>query len=199
MTLNFGFGAYATPTPTWVGSMRPEIKERRTKMSVRDLMPWSRGNQTPTIYRGGDLDPFMSLHRDVNKLFDDLFRGFDTPSMLGRMASRNGTWPNVEFSENDKEIRVMAEVPGLDEKDIEVLLEDGVLTLRGEKKAETEDKDRQFSERYYGRFERRIDLTREVDEDKVAATFKNGVLTVTLPKTERAQANPKRIAISSNK
>ncbi|MEK1853153.1 MAG: Hsp20/alpha crystallin family protein, partial [Phyllobacterium sp.] len=62
-----------------------------------------------------------------------------------------------------------------------------------------EDQDRQFSERYYGRFERRIGLGREVDEDKVVATFKNGLLTVTLPKTEKAQANAKRIAISSDK
>lgn len=93
----------------------------------------------------------------------------------------------------------MAEVPGLEENDVEVLLEDGVLTLRGEKKSETEDKDRQFSERYYGRFEGRLALGREVDEDKVAATFKNGVLTVTLPKTEKSQANAKRIEINSSK
>ena len=79
----------------------------------------------------------------------------------------------------------MAEVPGLEEKDIEVLLEDGVLTLRGEKKSETEDKDRQFSEHYYGRFERR-GSGREMKQDKVAATFKNGVLKVTLPRRKGA-------------
>ena len=125
-------------------------------MSVRDLIPWSRGNnQAPSIYRDENMDPFLSLHRNVNRLFDEVFRDFDTPSVFGRMTGRNGTWPSVEFSETDKEIRVTAEVPGLDEKDIEVLLDDGVLTLRGEKKSETEDKDRQFSERYYGRFERR--------------------------------------------
>jgi HSP20 family protein len=169
-------------------------------MSVRDLIPWSRGNnQAPNIYRGGDMDPFLSLHRNVNRLFDEVFRGFDAPSMFGRMVPRNATWPNVEISENEKEIRVVAEVPGLEEKDIEVLLEDRVLTLRGEKKSETEDKDRQFSERYYGHFERRLAFDREVEEDKVAATFKNGVLVVTLPKSEKAQANAKRIAINSNK
>jgi HSP20 family protein len=168
-------------------------------MSVRDLIPWNRGNnQAPALYRGDDMDPFLSLHRNVNQLFDEVFRGFGTPSAFGRMASRNGTWPSVEFSENEKEIRVMAEVPGLDENDIEVLLEDGVLTLRGEKKGESENNDRQFSERYYGRFERRFGLGREVDESKVAATFKNGVLTVTLPKTAKAQASAKRIAINSN-
>ena len=80
-----------------------------------------------------------------------MFRGFDTHSVLGRVAPLNGTWPSVEFSETDKEIRVTAEIPGLDENEVEVTPDDGVLTLRGEKKAETEDKDRQFSERYYGR------------------------------------------------
>jgi HSP20 family protein len=168
-------------------------------MSVRDLIPWNRGNnQAPTIYRNEDMDPFMSLHRNVNRLFDEVFHGFDTPSVLGRMMPRNGVWPSVEFSETDTEIVVTAEVPGLEDNDVEVLLEDSVLTLRGEKKSETEDKDRQFSERYYGCFERRLALGREVDEDKVAATFKNGVLTVTLPKTEKAQANAKRIAINSS-
>ncbi len=118
-------------------------------MSVRDLIPWSRGNnQAPTIYRGGEMDPFMSLHRDVNRLFDEVFRGLDTPSFFGRMRTGNGGWPNVEISETDKEIRVTAEVPGLEEDDIEVLLEDGVLT-------------------------------------------------VTLPKTAKAQTNAKRIAINS--
>lgn len=167
-------------------------------MSVRDLIPWSRGNhQAPTLYRREDVDPFLSLHRNINRLFDEVFQGFDTPSMLGRMTPRNGTWPSVEFSENDKEIRVVAEMPGLSENDVEVLLDEGVLTLRGEKKTETEDKDRQFSERYYGRFERRLALGREVDEGKVEAKFQNGVLTVTLPKTEKAQASPKRIAINT--
>lgn len=167
-------------------------------MGVRDLVPWNRGNnQAPTAFRGEDVDPFLSLHRNVNRLFDEVFRGFDAPSAFGRTMPRTGSWPSVECSENDKEIRVTAEVPGLAEKDIEVLLEDGVLMLRGEKTADTENKDRQFSERYYGRFERRIALGREIEEDSVAATFKNGVLTITLPKTEKAQASAKRIAINS--
>ena len=71
-----------------------------------------------------------------------------------------------------------------------------MLTLRGEKRSETEDKDKQFSERFYGRFERRIPLGLEIEEDKVSAEFRNGVLTVTLPKTERARARARRIAIN---
>lgn len=169
-------------------------------MSVRDLIPWGRnnGNQTPTFFRDGDSDPFMSLHREVNRLFDDVFRGFGNtfPRINTGFAMPNGGWPSIEVSDGDKEIKVTADVPGLDEKDIELLLEDGVLTLRGEKRSETEDKSKHFSERFYGRFERRIPLGYEVEEDKADAHFKNGVLTVTLPKTEKAQAQVKRIAIN---
>ena len=169
-------------------------------MSVRDLIPWGRsnGNQLPSVFRDDDRDPFLSLHREMNRLFDDVFRGFDSRlPALGRFSSfGGGGWPNVEISDSEKEIRVTAEVPGLEEKDIEVMLEDGVLTLKGEKRSETEDKDRQFSERFYGRFERRIPLGYEVEDDKVSAGFKNGVLTVALPKTERAKAKAKRIAIN---
>jgi HSP20 family protein len=148
--------------------------------------------------RDDDRDPFLSLHREVNRLFDDVLRGFG--SSLPSLSNANtfgGGWPSIEVSNNEKEIKVTAEVPGLQEKDIEVLLNDGVLTLKGEKQSETEDKDRQFSERYYGRFERQIPLGVEVKEDQVDAIFKNGVLTVTLPKSEKAQSQVKRIAIKS--
>jgi len=169
-------------------------------MSVRDLIPWGRnnGDQAPSIYRDSERNPFLSLHREVNRLFDDVFRGFGSglPS-LGSFSAFGGSWPNVEISDGEKEIRVTAEVPGLDEKDVEVLLNDGVLTLKGEKRSETEDKDRQFSERFYGRFERRIPLGYEVQDDKVDARSKNGVLTVILPKSEKAQSQVKRIAIKS--
>jgi HSP20 family protein len=169
-------------------------------MSVRDLIPWNRneGNQVPSVFRDGERDPFLSLHREVNRLFDDVFRGFgsDLPSLAGGSAFGGG-WPSVEISNGEKEIKVTAEVPGLEEKDIEVLLDDGVLTLKGEKRSETEDKDKQFSERYYGRFERRIPVGYEVKEDEVDARYKNGVLTVTLPKTEKARSQVKRITIKN--
>ncbi|MBZ9974005.1 Hsp20/alpha crystallin family protein [Mesorhizobium sp. BR-1-1-10] len=169
-------------------------------MNVRDLIPWNRGNghQAPTVFRDSERDPFLSLHREVNRLFDDVFRGFGSnPPSFNTPSAFSGGWPSVEISDNEKEIKVTAEMPGLEEKDIEVLLDDGVLTLKGEKHSETEDKDRQFSERFYGHFERRIPLGYEVKDDKVDARFSNGVLTVTLPKSERAQSQVKRIAIKS--
>ena len=94
-------------------------------------------------------------------------------------------------------MRITAELPGLEEKDVSLEIANGVLSISGEKKSESEDKDRRFSERYYGRFERRIPL-RDVDEDKASASFKNGVLTVTLPKSSEARENVRRIAINRN-
>jgi len=169
-------------------------------MSVRDLIPWGRTstNQAPSVFRDSDRDPFLSLHREVNRLFDDVFRGFGTGlTAFSSLSAAGGGWPSVEISDREKEITVTAEVPGLEEKDIEILLDDGVLTLRGEKRSESEDKDRRFSERVYGRFERRIPLGYEIEEDKVEARFRNGVLTVTLPKSETAQSQVRRIAIKS--
>ncbi|MFL4991233.1 MAG: Hsp20/alpha crystallin family protein, partial [Microvirga sp.] len=142
-------------------------------------------------------DPFMTLHREMNRLFDDVFRSFDMAPLgslgdMGRMAG----WPHVEVAENDKDVRISAELPGLEEKDVEVLMGDGVLTIRGEKKSAIEDTERAFSERSYGRFERRIPLAWDVEEDKIDASFRNGVLTVTLPKSAESKPNVKRIAVN---
>jgi HSP20 family protein len=167
-------------------------------MNMRDLIPWGRSEQTtPSRYRD-EGDPFMTLHREMNRLFDDVFRGFDmAPFGSFGNAGRTMGWPQVEVSETDKDVRISAELPGMDEKDVEVLMGDGVLTIRGEKKSEIEDKARAFSERTYGRFERRIPLAWEVKEGKVEASFKNGLLTVTMPKSIQASSHVKRIAVTS--
>jgi HSP20 family protein len=162
-------------------------------MNVRDLIPWNRGRDV-AVRRGAEGDPFLTLHREMNRLFDNVFRGFDL-APFGSDRDRVLGWPNIEVSETDKEVKVTAELPGLDEKDIEVKLSNGVLAIKGEKKTETEDKDRLFSECYYGRFERRIPVD-DIEEDKVNASFHNGVLTVTLPKSAKAQSRVRRIAIN---
>ncbi len=169
-------------------------------MAVRDLIPWGR-NRTPvpSTMQSDEVSPFLTLHREMNRLFDDVFNRFDSgmPSVFGRLPGwSSGSWPSLEVNASDNEIRVSAELPGMDEKDIELLVDQDVLTIRGEKKSETEDKGRHFSERYYGRFERSIALPFEVEEDKAEASFKNGVLTVTLPKSAKAQDTAKRIAIN---
>src|SRR5690606_14740249 len=103
-------------------------------------------------------------HEEMNRLFDDFWRDFESDSFG---LSTSFSFPRIETSETDKEFRVEAELPGMDEKDVELLLDDGVLTIRGEKKSEREDKSRRMSERFYGRFERQIPLPVEVDQEKV--------------------------------
>src|SRR6266478_1737676 len=163
-------------------------------MNVRDLVPWSRGDRERSpATRSDSLSPVMSLHREMNRLFDDVFRGFDDPRLL---AGRSG-WPSVDVEETEKEYRVTAELAGLEERDVEVLLQDGSLILRGEKRMEGENRDRTFSERFYGRFERRLALDRDIDESAVHATFRNGVLTVTITKNAQAVDRMKRIPINA--
>jgi HSP20 family protein len=174
-------------------------------MAVRDLIPWGRSRSAvPSPMPGEEVSPFLTLHREMNRLFDDVFNRFESgiPSLLGRMpggagGAWAGSWPSLEVTASDTDVRVSAELPGMDEKDVEVLVDNDVLTIRGEKKSESEDQGRRFSERYYGRFERSMALPFEVDEAKAEASFKNGVLTVTLPKSATAKDTAKRIAINA--
>src|ERR1700761_646184 len=165
-------------------------------MGFRDIVPWTR-NQQLTPARDS-FDPFWTLHREMNRLFDDVFRGFGP---LGRVGSppmdSQLSWPRLELSEPDNAVAFSAEFPALTEKDVQVEIANGVLSIRGEKKAERNDESRFVSERYYGSFERQIPLE-GVEEDEAKADFKNGVLTVTLPKSERSSPNVKRIAVNTN-
>ena len=130
----------------------------------------------------------------MDSLFDNFYRGFD----IGPFESRLGAFsPKVDVTENDKEIKISAELPGMDEKDIEVSLHNDMLTIKGEKKEEKEDKGKDYyrMERSYGSFLRTIPLPAEVETDKVEAKFKKGVLSITLPKTAKAVAETKKIAV----
>jgi HSP20 family protein len=160
-------------------------------MNVGDLIPWRNRN---SVSRHMDRDPFYSLHDQIDRLFDDFTRGFGMPSLSGE---RSLGWPSVEVKEDDKRYCVEAELPGMEEKDVEVLLTDNVLTIRGEKRIEKDDSKRHYSERYFGQFERRIPLATEVEPDSVKARFKNGVLKVEIPKAAEAQQRSRRIPISS--
>jgi HSP20 family protein len=165
-------------------------------MGIRDLVPWTKGHQLLT--RQEPFDPILTLHREMNRLFDDVFRGFGPLGRVGNpLMEGQFTWPRLELSETDKSVTVTAELPGLSEKDVQVEIANGVLSIRGEKKAERSDDSKFVSERYYGSFEREISLE-GVEEDKAQANFKNGVLTVTLPKSEQSNRNVKRIAINTN-
>ncbi|HZP78878.1 MAG TPA: Hsp20/alpha crystallin family protein [Pseudolabrys sp.] len=149
-------------------------------MKLKSLLPVSRDRSVATAG-----NPFLSLQREVDRLFDDFTRGF--PS-FGALA-RTDVAPTMDVTETDKEIEITAELPGLEEKDIQVNVADNVLTIKGEKKAEKEEKDKNFRlvERSYGAFSRTLELPEGVNADAIKASIAKGVLTVTIPKPAPAQ------------
>lgn len=150
------------------------------------------------VARTGEWAPFEGLRREIDRLFED-FRPFDwgLPERLHRAAWRIA--PAIDLVEKDKEYEVTVELPGIDEKNIEVRLSNRTLTIKGEKSEDTEKhgNDYHLSERRYGSFERSIELPEGVDADRIEASFAKGVLTLKLPKTEEARKMEKKIAIKA--
>ncbi len=141
------------------------------------------------------LDPLLQLHREIDRLFDDTFRGFGFPTLA--MPRWPSDWPGLlkpalDIQETDKQYKIALEVPGVEEKDIQITLDNDVLLVRGEKRQEQETKDGGFHrvERSYGSFQRALNLPTDANQDTIKAAFKNGVLTVTIDK--RAQAAGQR-------
>ena len=142
----------------------------------------------------GMWEPFGSLRRDMERLFEDFSRdlGRGAPALAG-----GGTAPRIDVSETDSEIRIEAELPGVEEKDVEVVLSNGRLTIKGEKKQEKEEKKKDYHlvERSYGSFARSIGLPFEVDPGQIKASFAKGVLQITVPKPAEVKAKEKKIPI----
>lgn len=146
-----------------------------------------------------DADPFLSLHREMTRLFDDVFGGAGLGVSGAQPAlAPAGFSPRVDVHDTDEALVLTAELPGLSEKDFELSIEDDVLTLKGEKREEQEagEAGRRHRECRYGRFERRLVLP-EVDADAIQATFKDGVLSVTLPKLPEARPEVRRVEVRS--
>jgi HSP20 family protein len=144
---------------------------------------------------GGGLNPLLSLHRDMNRLFEDVMSG-GLPLTGGEGGRGQIVKAYMNVSETESDIRNSAELPGVEEDDIDVSLNDDVLTIRGEKRFErkNEKENFHFVERSFGTFQRSICLPFQVKPDQVQASFKNGVLTVTLPKSEQ-QERTRRIQV----
>ncbi|MBM3554998.1 MAG: Hsp20/alpha crystallin family protein [Alphaproteobacteria bacterium] len=144
-------------------------------------------------------DPFDALQRRVNSVFDDMWGGgFGLPAFKDTVVAF-GHVPSLDVTETDKAYVVSAELPGMDEKDVEVILDKDRLTIKGEKKQESEKKEADFhvTERSYGAFQRAVLLPPTADTDKAAATFAKGVLTVTVPKKPEAQVQAKKIEVKA--
>jgi HSP20 family protein len=151
-------------------------------------------------------DVWQSFRGEMDRLFDRFGSGFGFPS-LRRMFDIEPAWrssfsfstPAIDMNEDEKAYKISAELPGMDPKDIEVSMSGDTLVLRGEKRQEKEEKDKNyhFSERSYGSFQRAFELPASVDRDRVAADFAKGVLTITLPKRAEAQKPIKKIQVKS--
>jgi HSP20 family protein len=148
-------------------------------MNLRSLIPIGRSRDLTRR----DVTPFMSLQREIDRLFEDFTRGF--PSFGAQELM-----PAMDVTESEKEIEISAELPGLEEKDVQINVADNVLSIRGEKKTERDDKSKDYHlvERSYGSFYRTLELPSGVDPDKIKASISKGVLKVVVPKPAPAQA-----------
>jgi HSP20 family protein len=169
---------------------------------TKNLIPWKRGKQEIAARREED-NPFLALHQRMDQLFEDFFSDFEgafrTPGW-GVLSRRGlGSTPSVDVSETDDEVIVTADLPGLSEKDVEVTLDNDLLTIKGSRNEEREEKKRNYRvmERAYGEFQRVIPIPVGVDKEKVKAAFKNGVLKLSLPKRPEARTQRKKIEVTS--
>jgi HSP20 family protein len=180
-------------------------------MRVTDLLP-RKPARGPASAMRDENDPVASLQSDVNRAFDDFFRWLPVPfsgwpvplldrasgmQAPGNQASGNQADVQADVVETDKEVKVTAELPGMEDADIDVRFMDDTLVISGEKKSDREVEENGYvlRERRFGRVERILALPEGIDADAAQARFKNGVLTVTIPKTAEAQAGAKRIPV----
>jgi HSP20 family protein len=156
---------------------------------------WRSGRERGELASSREIwEPFASLRRDMERMFEDFSRdvGWRPPASAGMVAA-----PRIDVSETDTELKIEAEMPGVDENDVDVVLSDGRLTIKGEKKQEKEEKKKDYHlvERSYGSFARTIGLPFDTDPEQVKASFAKGVLTVTVPKPPEVKAKEKKIPI----
>lgn len=165
-------------------------------MSIKDLINWpNHSNRQTQRYDSRESHPFEIMRRQMNTLFDSFF---DENAIEG-WGGFDDLTPRMDVMETEKDIRITAEIPGMNEKDISVDLDQNVLTIRGEKKREHEEKESDYYhvERSYGTFQRSLRLPQNVDEDAISANYKNGVLNLVIPKNEKEKSS-KKITIQAD-
>jgi HSP20 family protein len=166
-------------------------------VDFKALVPWRNHSkqQTPAM-REDFFDPFVTFRREMDRMFDDCF---GAGGVRQPQSGWHGLTPAVDIDENDKEIVVSAELPGVTEKDVEVSLAGDILTIKGEKRSEHEEKngDTTYMERRFGSFSRALRLPFEAGEEQVDAKFSNGVLTVRVPKPQQLRRAVRRIDVKA--
>jgi HSP20 family protein len=168
-------------------------------MAFSDYLPTRRRRSVPGR-RGSDLGSLSTLQEEMNRMFDDFFHGVFPASYRRPEAGMAEFAPSIDVSETGKAIKVTAELPGMEEKDISVTLDEDYLIISGERKEEKKEEKEEYYHREmsYGSFQRAIPLSTKVDAAKTEASFKNGVLKVSLPKIPGAgREKGKKIKIKS--
>jgi HSP20 family protein len=161
-------------------------------MLLPSLPQWWGKREVSESRRTDSDDPFRSLHREITRAFDDFWRGLE-PAAFGLTGT--GLNPRADVGETDSTVEVSFELPGLEEKDMEVSIAGGLLTVKAEKKTERET-GRTLSERRYGMVQRTLSLPPGVDADQAEARYRNGVLTVVLPKVTKPAQEVRRITVN---
>ena len=171
-------------------------------MAIGNLVPWRWGSLR-NVDEDRSFDAFRtemdSLHRSIDRLFADAWSSGFAPSLLSEAWTTGKITPSLDVVDEDKAFRVTVELPGMTDKDVAVTVDDRTLTIRGEKKEEKEKKEKDVfrRERAYGSFRRTIELPGNIDAAKIEAKFKDGVLTIDLPKTKEAQERVKQIPVKA--
>ncbi len=166
-------------------------------MDMRSLTPWRWGRPHVPAAQTSPLDLFQ---QEMNRLFDDFFKGFGVRTLGGEGEAAGTFVPQIDMAEDTKEIKVTAELPGMDEKSIDINVSKDVLTLKGKKEEQKEQKGEQmyYAERSFGSFTRVIPLPAEVNPDKAEATFSKGILNITLPKIQKEKQAHKKIEVKAS-
>lgn len=185
-------------------------------MELKKLGPWnwfkkeddySRQSTLP-VHRQGNhqiLSPVRQFHQEIDRMFDDFFRGFGFPAMrFGRdvpaLAQSEWLKPTVDVAATEKDYIISVEVPGVEEKDFNLDLSDGTLSIRGEKRQEKEEKEMNYyrMERSFGSFQRVVSLPEDADQEGITAKYAAGVLTIKLPRKSKTETESRKIAICSS-
>ena len=171
-------------------------------MAIGNLVPWRWGSLR-SVDDDRSFDAFRAemdaLHRSIDRVFADAWGGSFAPSLLSDPFTSGKIMPRLDVADDEKAFHVTVELPGMTDKDVAVTVEDRTLTIRGEKKEEKEKKDKDVvrRERAYGSVRRTIELPGDVDAAKIEARFKDGVLTIDLPKTAEAQDRVRKIPVKA--
>lgn len=187
-------------------------------MELKKLAPWNwfkkeeeiehtipvKHTEKNSYYPERYYDPTHSMHRDIDRMFDHFLRGFGMPPIglpgLWPSLGESGLLkPKIDLSASEQEYLLTVEIPGVNEKDVAIDIKGNTMTVKGEKRQEKEEKDKNFYriERSYGSFQRVLSLPEDVDQDAIKASFKNGILSITMPRKALPKGEVKQIEISA--